>query len=159
MRKILLISLLFASAFGYGHDIKMAVFEVSRNEQGLQMTISVDKDNFLEILSIQYAVSRHELENLKKWAWQYIDSHLLLTVNNTCTSFIIDTFEYGEQNIVITGKLDFVTDQIQEVQIENYCLVDVFTDHENIMKLKLNGSERSFRLNKDRTATMVEYGI
>lgn len=155
MKKLLNILLLTICFFGYGHDIKMAIFEIYEGESSLEMSISLDKEDFLATLSTEF----HELtsENLELLAFQYLDSKIAININGECTTFTIDEVEFSDLNIHIRGSLNIQINEVKEVQMTNTCMIELFKDHDNIMKLKLNDRTRSFRLNQNRTSTIATY--
>ena len=153
-KKKILVFFLLLTGPGFSHDIKLAIFEMSQGKEGLQLNIVVDKEDFLRTLSSNYGDKRYDLPYL---ASQYFDSHLIIRVNDQCATFTIATVEQNRYNIVLAGSLNMTVDWIEEVQVENYCMIDEIDRHENIVRLKLNNSERSFRLNRHRVITGAKY--
>ena len=159
MKKKLIIFFLIVTNSGYAHDIKMAVFEIVQNEHGFQMSITLDKEDFLRTLSSLYGAGPDNLRGLQGRVWQYFDSHLMITINDQCTSLTINTIQHGKENIVLNCSLNLPVGRVEEVRIENYCMIDQIDKHENIMRLKLSDRDRSFRLNRDRVSTTAKYDI
>lgn len=142
--------------FGFNHDIKIAVFEIYQGKSGLEMTISVDKDDFLKVLENEFTLGLTS-ENLGELAFDYLDSKIAIEVNGVCTSFTIHEVEFGNLNIHLKGSLNTQVTKVKEVRMTNTCMIDLFENHDNIMKLKLNDRTRSFRLNSKRTSTIATY--
>lgn len=159
MKVSVLILILVIGYDGYSHDIKMAVFEISRGEsdKGLAISISVDKEDFLKTLFISSGMRLSTKENLKKEAQLYLESNLTIRVNGLCTSLIVTSVDYDNDNIQLEGVFEVSAHIISEVQVENYCLLDVVDDQENIVHLNLNDRQRSFRSNKNRVRTVATY--
>lgn len=148
--------LLLTLNLGFGHDIQMAIFEIYEGRDGLEMTVSIDKEDFLRTLATEFA-SEYSAARIGELAFEYLDSKMAVKVNGECTSFKISEIEYGNLNIHLKGSLNLNVEQVKEVSINNTCMIDLFEDHDNIIKLKLNNRSRSFRLNKDRTSTIALY--
>ena len=156
MRQVASIALIILSYFGYGHDIKMAIFEIYEGNAGLEMKISIDKDDFLKTLAQEFPTTFSN-NKITDHAHTYFGSHVTITVNGKCTSFKIKEVRFSETNIHLTGTLNLQVDEVREVRVTNTCMVDLYKDHDNIIKLRLNEKNRSFRLNKDRTSTVATY--
>ena len=150
------IILLFIAFVGFGHDIKMAIFEISENESGLSMMVSIDKEDFLQTLKAEFS-SDFQKRELEEIAQEYLQSKLSIKVNGDCRSFQLNEIEYGDLNIYLKGSLDGPGRSITEVQITNTVMIDHVKDHDNIIRLKLNERKRSFRLNSDRISTVARY--
>lgn len=147
---------LLSMNFGFGHDLKMAIFEIYEGKTGLEISISIDREVFLQTLKADCSETmlQNEFEDA---AWEYLDSHMKIFVNDQFGSFHIEEIEYGRQNMIITGSLNVSVKEVREVRMTNTCLVDSIDGHDNIMKLNLGGRLRSFRLNEKRTATTAKY--
>lgn len=141
---------------GYSHDIKLAVFEVFEAESGLEMNVTLDKEDFLSSLESEFGI-RPTSDNLQKLAFEYLDSKVSIKVNGECTSFAILEIVFSNLNIHLKGSLNIQIAAIEEIHMTNSCMVDLIEDHDNIMKLKLNNKTRSFRLNRSRTSTTATY--
>lgn len=156
MKNALSLALLTIASLGYGHDIKMAIFEISANGPELSMTVAIDKEDFLEIMQEEFPEAFAHRE-LKELASQYLDSKLSVEINGYCTSIHLHEIEYGALNIQLKGALAVPNAPIEEIQVTNRFMIDRVKDHDNIMRFKLNGKNRSFRLNSDRVSTIATY--
>ncbi|MEO9872872.1 DUF6702 family protein [Ekhidna sp.] len=155
MKKIFSLLLVGISSISYSHDIRMAIFEITENDSGLQMNISVDRYYFYESLKNEF--EDHATRDFENMAWEYLQSRVAIEVDGNCTAFEITEIEYGEENIYLKGSLNLQLEDIKEVKMTNTCMVDLVEGHDNIMKLKLNDRTRSFRLNSKRTSTIASY--
>ena len=156
MKKLFTTLLLITIHFGYGHDIKMAIFEIYQGKSGLKITISVDKDDFLKALATEFPTGLTS-ENLGELAFDYLASKIAIEINDECTSLALHEIEFDNLNTYLRGSLNTQVCKIEEVRMTNTCMIDLFEDHDNIMKLKLNDRTRSFRLNSRRTSTVAHY--
>ncbi|MEQ9229823.1 MAG: hypothetical protein RIF46_04015, partial [Cyclobacteriaceae bacterium] len=119
--------------FGFGHDLKMAIFEIYEGKTGLEISISIDREVFLQTLKADCSETmlQNEFEDA---TWEYLDSHMKIFVNDQFGSFHIEEIEYGRQNMIITGSLNVSVKEVREVRMINTCLVDSIDGHDNIMK-------------------------
>lgn len=158
--KIWVFVLIFVIGYdGYGHDIRMAVFEISRSEgeKDMGIAITIDKEDFLRTLFISSGVRSSTNESLKKEAQNYFESNLTIWINGTCTCFKITSAEVGKNNIRLNGVFETTDAIIHEVQVENYSMFDVVEDQENIVHLNLNDRQRSFRMNREKIKIVATY--
>ncbi len=144
---------------GYAHDINMAVFEISskKDNSSLMLSITLDREDFLRTLFASTGSRLSTNERLKWAAQHYFESNLMIRVNGSCTSFRITDAEFLGEYIKLKGVFERTYDAINEVQVENYCMLNVVKDQENIVRLHLNDQQRSFRLNEDRIRTVASY--
>lgn len=159
MKRILTIVFLLSLNFGFGHDLRMAIFEISEGENGLELSVSIDRDGFMTTLqeNCNESLIHHEFEDA---VWEYLDSHMKIYVNDKLGKLDVGSIELGDQNIFINGALnvpDEIIGEIREIRMTNSCLVETIEGHDNLMKLKINDRQRSFRLNKDRISTTATY--
>lgn len=141
---------------GYCHDIRMAIFEVFEGDAGLEMTVSLDRNCFTQIIQKE-CLTAYNSEDFKLLTSEYLRSKVLIEIDSRCTSFEVFQIEFSEENIFVKGSLNLKTEKIKEVKLTNTCMIDFIEDHDNIMKLKLNDRTRSFRLNSKRTTTVASY--
>ncbi|MEQ6167212.1 MULTISPECIES: DUF6702 family protein [unclassified Ekhidna] len=156
MKSVFSILLWLLLHFGYSHDIKMAIFEIYAGKSGLEMMVSLDREDFLSTLSQEFG-SEITSENLEAHAFEYLQCKIAIQVNGECTSFTINKIKLSDFNIHLQGSLNISVSEVTEIRMTNTCMVDLIPDQDNIMKLKLNDRIRSFRLNSNRTSTTAIY--
>ena len=155
MRRLLIIFLIPLVNFGFGHDIRMAIFEISERNEGLTLKVSMDKDDFYASLEKEF--SSLSADNIEELSWIYLTKNLDIEVNETRVLFKTGEITFDTYNIHLTTTLNPKISRITKVKMTNTCLIDSIEGHDNIMKLKLNSRVRSFRLNKKRTSTIASY--
>ncbi|MEP1035494.1 DUF6702 family protein [Ekhidna sp.] len=156
MKRLLSVTLILLFGTLYGHDIRMAIFEIYEGDCGLVMNVSADRYYFSQTLKNEFP-SRFKDEHFEQITWEYLQDKVAIEIDGNCTAFEINEIEYSEENIFIRGKLNLILDDVKEVKMTNTCMIDFIDGHDNIMKLKLNDRTRSFRLNSKRTSTTASY--
>ena len=156
MRRLLIIFLIPLINFGFGHDIRMAIFEISESSEGLTLKISIDKNDFYASLEKEFG-STFTANKLEELSWIYLSKKLDIEINEIKVFFDSGETTIDTYNIHMTTTLNPKIDQVTEIKMTNTCLIDSIEGHDNIMKLKLNNRVRSFRLNKKRTSTIASY--
>lgn len=139
---------------GYGHDLKLAIFEISETDRGYEMFVSADRLFLLECIHSAYPSSNDSYENL---LLDYLQCTVGVYINGEHAAFKLKEVEYGNDNIVLLVQLTTQLQHISEIQLQNSFMTERIDGHENIMKLRINDRMRSFRLNKSRTTTIANY--
>jgi len=144
------------SQISLGHDFKLAIFEIYQEGTAIKLNITLDKEDFFKAVYEDAAFQAAE-KLIEGKACGYFDENLTITIDKHCTNFSITSIQVDEMNIRFSGFLGKESGSIKEINIINTCLVEDFSNHDNIMKLKINGKSRSFRLNQQRTSTTAIY--
>ena len=79
------------------------------------------------------------------------------TINNKHKSFKINEIQLKGELYHIECILKKIPKNIRNIQVKNTILIDTVEKHSNILNFNLNGTERTFRLHKERVETVVEY--
>ena len=159
MKRILIIILLTVSHFGYSHDMKMAMFEIFKSDVGYGLDMSFDKLDFEKSLITSFP----EMSGLKDsearaaYIIHYIESNLQMDFNGVCITPEVQSIVYEEEYVRVYAMLPLQLDDIHTINIFNTCLIDYNEGHMNIIKVRLNGAVRTFRLSAERIRTTVEY--
>ncbi|MEL7147427.1 MAG: DUF6702 family protein, partial [Bacteroidota bacterium] len=87
----------------------------------------------------------------------YLTKNLQINSAGTCTELTDFSFSYNEDFIKIRARVTGVSKPVKQIHIRNTCLIDTTEGHSNIIKCRLHGKLRAFRLNADRVTTVIEY--
>jgi len=156
MKKLVFIVFIFIVQLGYGHDIRMAMFEISQNEQGYLLEMSFDKLDLEKSLITAYP-SLSESNDREAAIIEYIKGNFQLSINDTCVDFEVEQITYEEEYVRVKATLPVEYKKIHIINVFNTCLIDYNEGHNNIIKSKLNGKTRTFRLSHKRTSTVIDY--
>lgn len=143
-----------ASLHSHAHELNMARFNISENPNGYSLSIKLEKKDLLIALQEQYNLSHTpSTENVIR----YVHHHFLLSIDDADIEYQLDWVGVDEHFYYINGKLLMHTAAFKKVKVHNTCLLDSSDQHANILKISAQGSTHSFRMDKDRTTTTVEY--
>jgi len=143
----------------WAHDLKMAFFEFTESTRGIVLQLTFDKDD----LALSLTKINPELEgekDLKVWeqaAKAYLTTHFKLKLNQAEMKVSPTTFGYDKDYVRIEMVMDNVPAQVKTIDIWSDCLIADIKGQSNIVKSKLNGKTRTFRLNKKRTSIKIDY--
>jgi len=157
MRIFLTILLLQIATFGYGHDIRLAIFEISEGQSVNQLilNISFDKDDLELSLTMNYPQISQGVKNdlIRK----YVNENFQISLNSNSVELIINSIKYDDEFVRLTASITEFNESIKQIRVFNTCLIDYTEEHSNIIKSKLYDKVRSFRLTEDRISTVIDY--
>ena len=128
------------------HDIALAIYTISQEKNTLKITIEIDKEDLDKVIQINKI-------SIKK----YLKKNMNWRVNDKRKSFKINAVEAKGELYYIECTIKRTPKNIQNIQVKNTILIDTVEEHSNVLNFDLNGSERTFRLHKDRVETFFEY--
>lgn len=153
-----LILIFGSSGYGYSHDIKMAIFEISRQYNGYIMEVSLDKADFERSLLTTYPVLQQsdDPDLRKHFIREYLYNNFQLHINAQCQEMRIEKITHQEEYVKLAIELPYIG-TVKEINVFNTCLIDYNPGHMNIFKANLNDKVRTFNLNEDRITTSFSY--
>ncbi|WP_436515368.1 DUF6702 family protein [Ekhidna sp. To15] len=146
----LILSLLYGSEF---HEFKIGRFELRPEAESISLYIRLDRYNILEAIRPDCS----DYNQLDKCFEEYINTHFSLTFNGTKVSAKHREHEFKDEFIELYFDLDISPEGITKIDVYNSTLLELNEGQENILYSMLNDKRRSFRMNKDRTRTMIVY--
>ncbi|GEM_PF-2165096 len=156
MKKIILIISLMIVNFGYGHDLRMAIFEISQANGYYVIDITFDKNNIRESLITSFGRVSYQEEYLQQSIKDYLAGNFKIIINGECISPEIKGLTFDEEHLRIHAVLPVNFHHISTIEVFNTCLLEN-RGHMNIVKSNFNGQVRTFRLTKDRVSTIIDY--
>lgn len=145
MRYLTILFLFIANAIS-AHDIALAMYNISQEKNTLKIIIEIDKEDVENIIHL-------EKTSIKK----YLKTNMTWKINDKRKSFKINKIQIKDELYYIECTLKKIPKNIQNIQVKNTILIDTVEKHANILNFQLNGSERTFRLHKERIEVLVEY--
>lgn len=156
MRKIIFITALLIVNFGYGHDLRMAIFEISQVEGRYVIDITFEKENIQKSLIASFGRVSYQEEHFKQTIKDYLEGNFKIIINGECVTPEIQNLTFDEEHLRVNAALPVNFQHISTIEVFNTCLLEI-SGHMNIIKVKLNGQTRTFRLTKDRVSTVIDY--
>ncbi len=146
MKSIITIAFLIIANAASAHDIALAMYSISQEKNTLKITIEIDKEDLENVIDI-------EKISIKK----YLKNNMIWTINNKQKSFKINKIQSKDELYHIECIVKKIPKNIKNIHVKNTILIDTVEQHSNVLNFELNGSERTFRLHKERVETVVEY--
>lgn len=151
----LIFSLLFLLAFALievkAHDMPIAFFNLMIEEEGVGLTIMLDKTDFEATLKPRAsgALSPGEIET-------YLYENMTWFFDGERADIDICTIEQVQDHYQIKARFAESAPSFSGVKVINTCLVDSIEKHSNVLNVEYAGKKRAFRLHKDRTQTVFD---
>ena len=158
MKQLILILILCLAGPGFGHDIRMAIFEISQQEGRYVLEVSLDKADLKKSLLTTYPLLRKsdDLDHKEHSIKDYLLNNFQLRINDECQEMTVEKIEYDKEFVRISIALPY-EGPIKDIVVFNTCLIDYNPGHMNIFKAKLNDKVRTFNLNGERISTSFSY--
>lgn len=146
MKQLITISCLLIANVISAHDIALAIYTISQEKNTLKITIEIDKEDLNKAIQIDNIT-------IKK----YLKSNMAWSVNGKIKRFKIKKIQAEGELYFIECIVKKTPKNIRNITVKNTILIDTVEKHSNVLNFELNGSERTFRLHKERVETLVEY--
>lgn len=132
------------------HDVSMATFRLSEYENGIELNISFDKDDYVR-------VNKLTDQNIAIDQFQdYLNTTTCWTVNGKKQTIQVETISVKQDHVSATCRTKTTTQPIQKLLVENEFLLDV-QDQTNVVVFDLYGKSRGFRMHSGRREIVVTY--
>ena len=133
------------------HDISMAIFAISIEQNTIQLKVQIDRADIEKALNIPI-----EQINTDRIA-QYVADNTTWSLDNTPLGFTFISINKDEEHYLLeTAPLSIKTDA-HNLKLQNTCLLEEIADQTNIIYFKQNKKElRGFNMNKDRTEILID---
>ena len=146
----LFILLPFLSALPTYHTIPLALYDLKLEQELISLNIHFDKEDMNETLDISDTAGDFE-----KAIIQYFKDHTSWVINEMRIDFEVDKIWLKKDHYVLECSAKMARSDVQSIDIENTCLINI-RNHSNIINVRYDDKDRTFRLHKGRTQTQIE---
>lgn len=133
------------------HDIPLAIFNLTIEENSIHLAVLFDKVDLEKAVVYKPSTSpfQQEIEI-------YLQENMHWVFNQKAVAFEVCSLEKNREHYQIS--IDFVdfNEKLTQVELSNTCLVNVIDNHSNILNVYYKEQQRGFRLHKLRIATSFE---
>lgn len=146
------------------HKFYLSVTQVnySEKEHSLQMTSRLFIDDLNDLLSKRYSIESHfETKDQHPMALKFLDEYFQkkfqIRINGAGVDYRILGQKRDTDMVVffMEAKGVYLTD-IQELEVYNALLTDLYDDQQNVVHLKIKGQKKSFLLMKDKPSGLLK---
>jgi len=145
------------------HEYYVSVTEVAyvKDKGSLQIITQIFIDDFEKLIQERYdetIVLGSGKESLKTEGYmkRYIADKLLVNINGQDVAFNFLGKEYKDDIVYCYLEIENISD-INSISIQNRVLFDVFSEQQNIVRLKVNNINKSFLLISDKDNCLLNF--
>ncbi len=133
------------------HDIAMAVFAVTLEENTLRLQVQLDRGDIEKAVNLPT-----ENDNSTKVIQEYVMNHAIWIINNEPTEFNFITIRKDDEFYYLEAEPINFTTPFNTIDIHNTCLIEEVDKHSNVIYIKQKDKKvRGFRMNKKRVDISV----
>lgn len=158
---LLLSTLLISSSKKHEYYVSVTNIEYAEKEQSLQIISQIFIDDFETLLRQRYDESitlseDDESKFVDTYMQRYLSDKLKLKVNGKVLKFNFIGKEYKDDITYCYLEVTNVS-KMASIQVSNQILFDVFSEQQNILRLKILGENKSFLLVPDNDKCMLNF--
>ena len=136
------------------HDFQISLFEVGSDSDGyINMFVRFDKEDILREL---YA-SCEDYGEVEGCIETYLNDHFILLIAGEEIYFDLVNMSHSRDFVEVSFNSSYILSSVSKVELFNDVLMASKPSQENIVRISFFDQNRSFRLNKDRTKTIITY--
>lgn len=160
---LVLIALPFLISNHNTHEYYVSVTEIeyAEEQQSLQIISQIFINDFETLLRKRYDESitldvDNESEKVETYMKRYLEDKLKISINGKAVNFNFIGKEYKEDITYCYLEIENVTN-IKSLEVTNELLFDVFSEQQNILRMKLLGKNRSFLLVPENASCSLNF--
>lgn len=164
MKKYLLLMFLVPCILSFTiHKYYLSVSDIVYNKeaQSIQIITRLFYDDLEDVLNERYDVmleltKKSEQESINLYLRKYLNSKVNLKVNGKLRTAEFIGKEYEDDFVVCYLEIPEVND-LEQIEIENTLLMDLFPDQKNMVHTTILNKKKSFLLTRERTKAMLNF--
>ncbi|MEP5340543.1 MAG: DUF6702 family protein [Algibacter sp.] len=162
--KFLLLSLvipLFAFTAMHKYYISVTQIEYIEEKKSVQITSRIFIDDFENLLRERYDDSiilaeNTESETINIYIERYLKEKIKIRINESDVNFMFIGKEYDGD--IMRCYLEVVdVETINSIEIKNQVLFDLYTEQQNLIKLKVNSKQKSYILSPQNDTALLSF--
>ncbi|EDP71534.1 hypothetical protein FBALC1_03582 [Flavobacteriales bacterium ALC-1] len=158
-----LVLLPFFNSSSEKHEYYVSVTEINyaKEQQSLQIISQIFINDFEKLLRKRYNEDvtldpDSDSKTIDKYMQRYIEDKLKIKVNGKAVNFNFIGKEYKEDIAYCYLEIENISG-IKSIEVTNTILFDIFSEQQNIVRLKLLDKNRSFLLLPDDDKCMLNF--
>ena len=162
--KLSLLVVLFAlsSAFTF-HKFYVGVFQIDyfKEKKDVQITARLFIDDLEKALHKKhnkhfYITTKDEVADANSYIAMYLQDKLKIKINNKIQTIQFLTKEQEDNIVICYLKINF-KDNIQDLEITNNVLSDIFNEQQNLLHLNINGNKKTILFTNTEPNQKLKY--
>lgn len=158
---LLIVIPLLAFTTVHKYYISVTQIEYIKEKEALQITSRIFIDDFEKLLRERYDEKitldiEEEMSTVDMYIERYLKEKVLIDINNKPANFKFLGKEYEDDIVFCYIEIEGVK-EVKSFQISNKILMDLFDEQENIVRININGKNKSFILTKQKNKAMLNF--
>ena len=146
--KIISLLFIFISA-NYNHDIQVANFKIHQEAESIFLKTNFDLEDILSELKVPKSELTADLLE------EYLNIQTEFKFDGNRFLAKVKTLNFKDDHLSIHSEFTNIQHVIQSLEIKNTCFHSM-PNYSNIIEIRLNGQERDFLMNSERTLIQVQ---
>lgn len=156
---LLLLVPLFAFTM-HKYYISLCEIEYHEEKQSIQIILGLFIDDIEVVLNKEQntklkLATDNEANNIDDYYEAYLNKHFKIITNEKLNSYNFIGKEYDDDIVRFYLEIENI-EQLNSIEILNTCLIEIFEDQQNIIKLKTNKLQKTFYLNNKNTNCLLK---
>lgn len=161
LKIILLILPLMSFSLWHKYYVSVSEIEYVKDKKSVQIISRYFIDDFEKALRMRYdekltLAINNESESVDFYIEKYFNQKFKIQINGKSQDYIFLGKEYEDDMILCYLELENIN-HINSIEVKSSMLQDVFPEQQNIIKLKVNGRNKSFLLNKENPKGLLKF--
>ncbi|MFO7674221.1 MAG: DUF6702 family protein [Lutibacter sp.] len=157
---ILLVLPLFAFTM-HKYYVSLCEIEYLKEKQSVQIILGVFIDDLEFALNKNSGkqlnlASKTEIVNVDDYYKEYLNEHLLISINSKNESYKYIGKEYDGDIVRFYVEISNIK-EFKSIEITNNILINEFHDQKNIVKIKVKDFNKTFYLNKSNYKSLLKF--
>ena len=157
----LILPLFISNKDNHEYYVSVTEIEYAEDQQSLQIISQIFINDFETLIRKRYDEtvtldSENESEKVEVYMKRYLKDKLKVSVNGNAVDFKFIGKEYKDDITYCYLEIENVSD-IESLEVTNELLFDVFSEQQNILRMKLLGKNRSFLLVPGKASCSLKF--
>jgi hypothetical protein len=165
-KKILLLILLLSVTLSNAHEIHkfyVSIFLIENNTQRkeLEITARIFIDDLEKALETNYGIkanigTKNQIKDVQKYIDAYLNTNVSLSINKQTKPLKNLGYELENDILICYLTVDY-TNKIENIQVKNTLLTNIYSEQQNIMHFTINEKKSSILLTKSKTTDFLQF--
>lgn len=152
---------LFAFTAMHKYYISVTQIDYVAEKQSVQIKSRIFIDDFESVLRERYDESitlaeNDESETINLYIERYLNEKIKIKINESDVNFVFIGKEYDGDIMRCYMEIEGV-ESITSIEIKNKVLFDLYTEQQNLIKLKINSKQKSYILSPQNDKALLNF--
>lgn len=157
----LLIPFLLSNSIKHEYYVSVTAIEFVENEKSVQIITQIFIDDFEKMMRERFddritLAVKNESIMVEDYMERYLSDKIRISINEQPNQFNFLGKEYKDDIAYCYLEIENIND-VQNIEVTNRVLFDIYPDQQNIVRLKINDKNKSFLLIPDNDKCVLNF--